>query len=99
MAGDSSWLIKHTIYYFLGKCSDDPENIDWIPTIFNYKQARSKSEILLFLNKNSRLSTNSCLSLLTDKIKKGFVSGEHRSLTLNDLQKAFDAIDHEIGTS
>ena len=32
--------------YFLGKRSDDPENIDWIPTIFNHKQARSKSEII-----------------------------------------------------
>ena len=32
--------------YFLGKLSDDPENIDCIPTIFNHKQARSKSEII-----------------------------------------------------
>ena len=32
--------------YFLGKRSDDQENIDWIPTIFNHKQARSKSEII-----------------------------------------------------
>ena len=32
--------------YFLGKRSDDPENIDWIPTIINHKQARSKSEII-----------------------------------------------------
>ena len=31
---------------FLGKLSDDPENIDWIPTIFNHKQARTKSEII-----------------------------------------------------
>ena len=33
-------------YYFLGKCSDNLENIHWIPTIFNHKQARSKSEIV-----------------------------------------------------
>ena len=32
--------------YFLGKRSDDPENIDWIPTIFNHKQVRKKSEII-----------------------------------------------------
>ena len=32
--------------YFLGKCSDDPENIDWIPTTFNYKQARTKFDII-----------------------------------------------------
>ena len=37
---------KSTMCYFLGKPSGDPENIDWIPTIFNHKQARTKSEII-----------------------------------------------------
>ena len=37
---------QRIICYFLGKCSDDPENIDWIPTTFNYKQARTKSDII-----------------------------------------------------
>ena len=37
---------KSTMCYFLGKRSDDPENIDWIPTIFTRKQARTKSEII-----------------------------------------------------
>ena len=37
---------QSTMCYFLGKCSDDPENIDWISTIFNHKQARTKSEII-----------------------------------------------------
>ena len=32
--------------YFLGKRSGVPENIDWIPTIFNHKQTRTKSEIM-----------------------------------------------------
>ena len=32
--------------FFLGKHSDDAENIDLIPTIFNHKQARTKSEII-----------------------------------------------------
>ena len=32
--------------YFLGKRSDDPDNIDWIPTIFNHKEGRSKSQII-----------------------------------------------------
>ena len=32
--------------YFLGKRSDDPENIDWIPTIFKHKQRSSQSEII-----------------------------------------------------
>ena len=37
---------QSTMCYFLGKRSDDPENIDLIPTIFNHKQARTKSEII-----------------------------------------------------
>ena len=37
---------QRTMYYFLGKRSDAPENIDWIPTIFNHKQARTKSDII-----------------------------------------------------
>ena len=60
-----------------------------------------------FLNKNKILykcqsgfqlsfSRKSSLTLLTDKIKKGFQSGKYAGLILTDLQKAFDAIDHEI---
>ena len=30
------------IRYFLGKRSDDPNNVDWIPTAFNNNQARKK---------------------------------------------------------
>ena len=30
------------IRYFLGKRSDDPDNVDWIPTAFNNNQARKK---------------------------------------------------------
>ena len=37
---------QSTMCYFLGKRSDDPKNIDWIPTISNHKQARTKSEII-----------------------------------------------------
>ena len=61
----------------------------------------------IFLNKNKILykyqsgfrksfSTNSCLTLLTDKINKGFESGKYMGLILLDLQKAFHTIDHEI---
>ena len=61
----------------------------------------------IFSNKNKILykyqsrfrklfSTNSCLTLLTDKINKGFESGKYTGLILIDLQKAFDTIDHEI---
>ena len=40
------------------------------------------------------LSTNSCLTLLTDKINKGFESGKYTSLILIDIQKVFYTIDH-----
>ena len=41
-------------------------------------------------------STNLCLSLLTDKILKGFDEGLFTGMILIDLQKAFDTIYHEI---
>ena len=34
------------IRYFLGKPSDDPRNLDQIPTAFNNNQARKKSKII-----------------------------------------------------
>ena len=34
------------IRYFLGKRSDDPDNIDWIPTSFNHNQTRTKSKTI-----------------------------------------------------
>ena len=37
---------QSTMCYCLDKCSDNPENIDWIPTIFNHEQAGAKSEIV-----------------------------------------------------
>ena len=40
--------------------------------------------------------TNSHLSLLIDKINKGFESGNYTGLTLFDLPKAFHTVDHEI---
>ena len=39
---------------------------------------------------------NTCLTLLTDKINKGFESGKYTGLRLIDSQIAFDKIDHEI---
>ena len=65
------------------------------------------SQTKIFLNKNKILykyqlgfqksfSINSCLTLLTDKMEKGFESAKYTGLILIDLQKAFDALDHEI---
>ena len=41
-------------------------------------------------------STKFYLSYLTDKISKGFDSALLTGVILNDLQKAFDTIDHNI---
>ena len=41
-------------------------------------------------------STDFCLSYLIDKISKGFDSGLLTGMILIDLQKTFDAIDHNI---
>ena len=41
-------------------------------------------------------STGSCLSFLSNKIRKGFEEGKLTGMILIDLQKAFDTIDHEI---
>ena len=43
-----------------------------------------------------KFSTDTCLSLLNDKISKGFDVGLYTGMILIDLQKAFDTIDHEI---
>ena len=40
--------------------------------------------------------TNLCLAYLTDKILKGFDEGLRTGMTLTDLQKAFDTINHEV---
>ena len=41
-------------------------------------------------------SPDFCLSYLTDKISKGLDSGLLAGMTLIDLQKVFDTIDHNI---
>ena len=41
-------------------------------------------------------STDLCLSFLNEKILKGFDKGPFTGMILIDLQKAFDAINHEI---
>ena len=41
-------------------------------------------------------STDLCLSYLNDKFLKGFDNGLFTGMTLLDLQKAFDMIDHNI---
>ena len=69
------------------------------------KVIHNQTEILLNKNKilykyqsgfQKSFSMNPCLTLLTDKINKGFESGKYTGLILIDLQKAFDTIDHEM---
>ena len=43
-----------------------------------------------------KITPNSCLSYLSNKIQKGFEEGNLTGMILIDLQNAFDTIDHEI---
>ena len=43
-------------------------------------------------------STSTCLGHLTDKITTGFEKHLFTGIILNDLQTAFDTIDHQILT-
>ena len=88
----------------------DPKNyrpVSLLPLVSKVIETFIHNQTEIFLNKNKILykyqsgfrksfSTNSCLTLLTDKINKGFESGKYTGLILIDLQKAFDTIDHEI---
>ena len=48
---------QSTMCYFLGKRSDNLENIDWIPTIFNHKQARTKSDVIKVYQRRKRYNS------------------------------------------
>ena len=88
----------------------DPKSyrpVSLLPLVSKVIEKVIHNQTEIFLNKNKILykyqsgfrksfSTNSCLTLLTDKINKGFESGKYTGLILIDLQKAFDTIDHEI---
>ena len=88
----------------------DPKNyspVSLLPLVLKVIEKVVHNQTKIFLNKNKILyksqsgfrksfSMNSCLTLLTDKISKGFESGKYTGLILIDLQKAFHTIDHEI---
>ena len=88
----------------------DPKNyspVTLLPLVLKVIEKFVHNQPEIFLNKNKILyksqsgfrksfSMNSCLTLLTDKINKGFESGKYTGLILIDLQKAFETIDHEI---
>ena len=88
----------------------DPKNyrpVSLLPLVSKVIEKVIHNQTEIFLNKNKILykyqsgfrksfSTNSCLTLSTDKINKGFQSRKYTGLILIDLQKAFDTIDHEI---
>ena len=88
----------------------DPKNyspVSILPLVLKVIEKFVHNQTEIFLNKNKILyksqsgfrksfSMNSCLTLLTDKINKGFESGKYKGLILIDLQKAFHTLDHEI---
>ena len=86
----------------------DPKNyrpVSLLPLVSKVIEKVIHNHTEIFLNKYNILykcqsgfrksfSTNSCLTLLTDKINKGFESGKYTGLILIDSQKAFDTTDH-----
>ena len=86
----------------------DPKNyrpVSLLPLVSEVIEKVIHNQTEIFLNKDKilyryqsgfrkSLSTISCLTLLFDKINKGFESGKYTGLILIDLQKAFDTIDH-----
>ena len=88
----------------------DPKNyrpVSLLPLISKVIKKVIHNQTEIFLSKNKILykyqlgfrksfSTNSCLTVLTDKINKGFESGKYTDLIFIDLQKAFDTTDYEI---
>ena len=89
---------------------DEPKNhrpISFLPQISKVIEKIVHEQIQEYLNSNNILyryqsglcpyhSTDTCLSYLSDKIMKGFENRMFSGMTLIDLQKAFDTIDHEI---
>ena len=55
MADDEQCKIRS----FLGKRSDYPDNVDWIPTAFNNNQARTKSKIIK-VNQRRKICKSIC---------------------------------------
>ena len=67
-----------------------------MPLVSNAIEKVIHNETEIFSVFPKSFSTNSCITLLTDKINKGFESGKYIGLISIDLQEAFDTIDHEI---
>ena len=89
---------------------DEPKNyspISLLPQISKVIEKIVHEQIQEFLDTNKILyryqsgfrpyhSTDTCLSYLSDRIIQGFENRMFTGITLIDLQKAFDTIDHEI---
>ena len=71
-----------------------------LPTIVHVKMTDYLAQCNILYKYQSgfrtKHSTDLCLSYSNDKILKGFDNGLFTGMTLIDLQKAFDAIDHNI---
>ena len=68
-------------------------------SIQNQTQNYSQRNVLLYLYQlgfRANHSTHKCLSRLTNMILNSAENRKHTGMLLNDLQKAFDTLDHKI---
>ena len=102
-------VANSNLFFKKGK-KTDPSNyrsVSLLPLISKILERIIHDQTNAFLKGNNLLynyqsgfrtdhSTNLCLSFSTDKILKSFDEGLLTGMTLIDLQKAFDTINHEI---
>ena len=88
----------------------EPQNyrpISLLPLVSNFFEKIVHIQTQNYLDKHNILykyqsgvrtkhSTDTCLTLLNNKILNGIDQGLYTGMILIDLQKAFDTIDHEI---
>ena len=45
------------LIFFLGKRSDNPENVDWVPSVFNHARAAPKTKLVMMDQSRKRFET------------------------------------------
>ena len=80
------------LLFFPGKCSDDPENVDWAPSVFNYARAAPKTKLVI---KDQSCKRYEKLCEKRDKSMKKKLSTEEENvlITINQLSEDNTDID------